>query len=155
MNSQLMTDHWKASEQVCLFSVPKSIYIFYVAPNFCASLKISVHNKILFLCGRLDFWLLQRNPGQLRLFTRQIPPISLPNYKNLHIHREIILVFVSQLIPDKLIWLKIKFDQLKMVSSLNTVFLVLMQPRTASARWFSTKFSLVLHVTSFSLSASY
>ena len=49
----------------------------------------------------------------------RLPPISLSNYKNKHLHRGIIILFLPQLISGKLIWLKIKFDRLKMVSSLN------------------------------------
>ena len=49
----------------------------------------------------------------------RLPPISLSNYRNKHLHRGIIILFVPQLILGKFIWLKIKFDRLKMVSSLN------------------------------------
>ena len=49
----------------------------------------------------------------------RLSPISLSNYKNNHLHRGIIILLVPQLIPGKLIWLKIKFDRLKLVSSLN------------------------------------
>ena len=56
---------------------------------------------------------------EIHFLSSGLPPISLSNYKNEHLHRGIIYLFVPRLIPGKLIWLKIKFDRLKMVSSLN------------------------------------
>ena len=56
---------------------------------------------------------------EIHFLSSGLPLISLSNYKNEHLHRGIINLFVPRLIPGKLIWLKIKFDRLKLVSSLN------------------------------------
>ena len=39
--------------------------------------------------------------------------------ENKHLHRRLIIIFAPQLFSGKLIWLKIKFERFKMISSLN------------------------------------
>ena len=80
----------------------------------------------------------------------RLSPISLSNYANKHLHREIIVLFVPQLIPSKFIWLKIKLRPIE--DGFFIEYFWFWCNREQPVQKSLAKFSLMLHVTSFSLS---